>query len=109
MRSTAALSQQRVLVADDDPTIRQLLASVIIGRGHEVVAVEDGREAMRVLHIDSNFGAAIFSLTMPGMEASDLLGYMRTEKRLMRIPVMMITPGLDFRLLTNKLVSGAAA
>jgi DNA-binding NtrC family response regulator len=109
MQPTAALSRQRVLVADDDPAIRQLLASAIIEGGHEVVAVEDGREAMRVLHIDSNFGAAIFSVTMPGMGASDLLGYMRTEKRLMRIPVLMITPGLDFGLLTNKLVSGAAA
>lgn len=109
MRPTAALSRPRVLVADDDPVIRQLVASVASEGGHEVVAVEDGREAMRVLHLDSNFGAAIFSVMMPGMEAADLLGYMRTEKRLMGIPVLMITPGQDFRMLTNRVVSGAAA
>ena len=49
----------RVLVADDDPVIRHLVATVIKQQGCEVVIASDGREAYKVLQSDSRFKAAI--------------------------------------------------
>lgn len=107
MLTTKATTQKRVLVADDDPVIRRLVTSVVLKDGYEAVVVEDGREAIRVLQRDSNFGAAIFDMMMPHIEGLDLIRHMQTEKRLMRIPVMMITSEQDYGLMENSFGAGA--
>lgn len=102
-------SSTRVLVADDDPVIRHLVTAVLKQRGFTAVTVNDGREAVRVLQSDANFRAAIFDMSMPHLEGLDLIHYMRTEKRLMRIPVMMITAERDIKLMAKTLSAGATA
>jgi CheY-like chemotaxis protein len=97
-----------VLVADDDPVIRHLVKSVVRKGGYEPVVVEDGREAVRVLQRDADFGAAIFDMMMPHIEGIDVIRHMRTEKRLMRIPVMMITSEQDYKLMKESFGAGAA-
>ena len=67
----------------------------------------DGREAYRTLQADSDFKAAIFDMMMPYLEGIDVIRYMRTEKRLMRIPVMMITSEPDLKVMTNSFAAGA--
>ncbi len=100
-------SQLRILVADDDPVIRYLVAAVVRKEGYTAVVVNDGREAIRILQQDADFGAAIFDMMMPHLEGIDIIRHMRTEKRLMRIPVMMITSEQDIKLMTNSFAAGA--
>jgi CheY-like chemotaxis protein len=97
----------RVLIADDDPVIRLLVASSVKKAGYIAVAVSDGREAYRTLQADCNFKAAIFDMMMPYLEGIDVIRYMRTERRLMRIPAMMITSEQDLKLMTNSFGAGA--
>src|ERR1700730_2996258 len=92
---------RRILVADDDPVIRHLVAAIVKKAGYTVILASDGREAYRILQADADFKAAIFDMMMPHLEGLDLIRYMRTEKRLMRIPVMMITSEPDLKLLAN--------
>src|SRR5438270_10333680 len=101
-------SSQRVLVADDDPVIRHLVTTVVKKEGYAVVAVDDGREAYRILQRDADFKAAIFDMMMPHLEGIDVIRYMKTEKRLMRIPVMLMTSERDFKLMANSFAAGAA-
>lgn len=108
MQPMKAETPKRILVADDDPVIRRLVTSVVRRDGYEAVVVEDGREAIRVLQRDSNFGAAIFDMSMPHIEGIDIIRHMQTEKRLMRIPVMMITSEQDYGLMRNSFGAGAA-
>ncbi len=108
MQMTKATTPKRVLVADDDPVIRHLVTSVVRKGGYEAVVVEDGREAIRVLQRDANFGAAIFDMMMPHIEGVDVIRHMQTEKRLMRIPVMMITSEQDYKLMRDSFGAGAA-
>jgi CheY-like chemotaxis protein len=108
MQPTKAPDPKRVLVADDDPVIRRLVTSVVRKGGYEAVVVEDGREAIRVLQRDANFGAAIFDMMMPHIEGVDVIRHMQTEKRLMRIPVMMITSEQDYKLMRDSFGAGAA-
>lgn len=104
---TATEQTKRVLIADDDPVIRRLVTSAVHRAGFEVVAVNDGREAYRILQSDCNFKAAIFDMRMPHLEGLDIIRFMRTEKRLMRIPAMMITSEQDLKLMADALSSGA--
>ena len=100
---------KRVLVADDDPVVRHLITSVLKQREYEAVVATDGREAYRTLQTDSQFRAAIFDMTMPFLEGLDLIRYMRSEKRLMRIPIMMISAEQDIKLMASSFSAGAAA
>jgi CheY-like chemotaxis protein len=97
----------RVLIADDDPVIRHWLTSILKSDGYEVVALRDGREAYRVLQSDANFKGAVFDLSMPYLDGPDLIRHMRTEKRLQRIPVLMITAESDLRKLALGFAAGA--
>ncbi len=84
---------RRVLVADDSPALLQLVTVTLERGGYSVVAARDGREAFRILRSDCDFVAAIFDADMPHLVGSDLANYMRTEKRLIRIPVMIMSSG----------------
>jgi DNA-binding response OmpR family regulator len=98
---------QRILIADDDPVMRHLLTSIVRKEGYDAVVVDDGREAYRILQSDADFRAGIFDMMMPHLEGLDIIRYMRTEKRLQRIPVMMISAERDLQLMAKSFVAGA--
>jgi DNA-binding response OmpR family regulator len=104
---TATKQTKRVLIADDDPVIRRLVTSAVQRAGFEVVAAHDGREAYRILQSDCDFKGAIFDMMMPHLAGLDIIRFMRTEKRLMRIPAMMITSESDLKLMAETLSAGA--
>jgi len=97
---------KRILIADDDVVMKHLVTSIARKEGYDVVAVDDGREAFRILQSDANFCAAVFDMMMPGLEGLDIIRYMKTEKRLMRIPVMMITSEQSLELMARSFVAG---
>lgn len=102
-----ANTSRRILVADDDPVIRRLLTSIVEKEGYPAVAVEDGREAYRILQSDADFSGAIFDMMMPNLDGLEVIRYMRTEKRLMRIPVLMITSDRDLKFTAASFAAGA--
>jgi len=102
-------SSLRVLIVDDDPVIRSILTSTVMNEGYAAIEVSDGREAYRLLQSDADFGAAIFDLRMPCLSGIDLIGYMHTEKRLRRIPVMLVTAETDLRIMSHGFAAGAVA
>ena len=106
MISQSTQASQRILVADDDPVIRHMVTSILKSEGHTVVTVNDGLEAFRVLQRDADFKAAIFDMMMPHLEGLDVIRQMRTEKRLMRIPVIMITSENDLKLMKESFDAG---
>ena len=99
----------RVLIADDDPVMRHLITTILKQQNCETVVVNDGRAAYRILMSDSQFSAAILDMTMPFLEGLDLVRYMRSENRLRRIPIMMITADLDIKLMASSFSAGATA
>lgn len=101
------IKSRRILVADDDPVIRQLLSSIVQREGYTAVAVSDGREAYRILHSDADFCGAIFDMMMPNIDGLEIIRHMQTEKRLRRIPVLMITSERDLKYTAASLAAGA--
>lgn len=102
-------SRGRVLIADDDPVMRKVLTSILNHEQYETVQARDGREAFRVLKSDANFKVALFDLKMPGLTGLDLVGHMKTEKRLQRIPVMIITAETEMKVVSEIFRAGAVA
>jgi DNA-binding response OmpR family regulator len=98
----------RVLVVEDDPIIMQLVKDVIEEEGFSVVSAQTGGDAYRVLEKDDNFVAGIFDVRLPSLQGTDLLRYMHTEKRLMRIPVLIMTSDQSAATQAESLSAGAA-
>ncbi len=100
-------TSRRILVADDDPAILRLVTAIVEKEGYQVVPAKDGREAYQLLQKDSDFLAGIFDVMMPHIQGPELVRYMRTEKRLMRIPVMMMTAEQNPKLSSDSFAAGA--
>src|ERR1043165_4229278 len=100
-------ASRRILVADDDPIARGLMTSGLKKDGYTSVAVADGCEALCVLKSDSDFGAAICDLMMPRLGVVEVIRHMKTERRLMRIPVMLLTSERGLKLMAESFAAGA--
>jgi CheY-like chemotaxis protein len=100
-------TSRRILVADDDPAILRLVTAIVEKEGYTVVAARDGREAYKILQTEADFVAGIFDVVMPHIQGPELVRYMKTEKRLMRIPVMMMTAEQNPKLSSDSFAAGA--
>jgi CheY-like chemotaxis protein len=98
---------RRMLVADDDPAILRLIATILEKEDFTVVTARDGREAYKILQADANFTAAILDVVMPHISGTELVRYMKSDERLKRIPVMMMTAEQDPKLSSESFVAGA--
>jgi two-component system chemotaxis response regulator CheY len=98
----------RILVAEDDAVIMRMVTAILEAGGYTVIPARDGREAYRILHTDADFIAAIFDMHMPHLKGLDIIRHMQTERRLRRIPVMMMTSEQDLTLRSGFFAAGAA-
>jgi two-component system response regulator MtrA len=98
---------RRILVADDDPAILRLIETILEKENYSVVSVRDGREAYKILQNDPDFTAAILDVVMPHISGPELVRFMKTEKQLSSIPVMMMTAEQDPKLSSDSFAAGA--
>jgi CheY-like chemotaxis protein len=101
--------QPKVLVADDDPAILRLVKAIVEKEGYTVITARDGKEAYKVLQSGEPFIAAIFDVVMPYIQGTELVRYMQSEKRLMKVPVIMMTAEQNSRLSSDSFAAGAVA
>lgn len=69
------LKTPRVLVAEDDPAIRRLLATTLRRRRLDVVLAQDGREALDALQREF-FDVIVMDLMMPHVTGWDLVRWL---------------------------------
>ena len=81
----------RVLVVDDEPGMRHMLAEVIGGMGHAVVTAADGAEALERLRYAEELPCAILiDMTMPHMDGRQLAAALRSDPAWSKIPFALI-------------------
>ena len=100
-------SKGRILVADDDPAILRLVRAILEKEGLVVITARDGKEAYKALQESPGIIAAVFDVVMPHIPGPELVRYMKTEKRFMNIPVMMMTAEQDPKLSRDSFAAGA--
>jgi two-component system, OmpR family, response regulator MprA len=78
----------RVLVVDDEPAVREVLARILRVEGFEVALAVDGREAVRT-QAASPADAVLLDVLMPGLDGLEVCRRMRDIGD--RTPVLMLT------------------
>jgi len=102
-------SQSQILIADDDPAILRLVKAIVEKEGFAAITARDGRDAYKLLNSGEPFVAAIFDVVMPYIQGTELVRHMQSEKRLMKIPVIMMTAEQNPRLSSESFSAGAVA
>nr|MBA3641501.1 response regulator [Acidobacteriota bacterium] len=68
----AAGPTARVLVVDDEPSMRQMLSFALRREGYDVTTADDGRTALEALR-DGRFDLVVTDVRMPEVSGVDLL------------------------------------
>lgn len=82
---------QTIVLADDDPAIRDLLAHHLKREGFSVVAVSDGNAALR--HARGAADLLVLDVGLPGVDGYDVARTLRHEAH--TLPIVMVTGRTD--------------
>ena len=84
----------RILVVDDDPSIRALVRDVLELEGHVVQVAVDGVAALRAVAAERP-DCVVLDVMMPGMDGHEVLARLRAMPDGLELPVVMLTAAAD--------------
>jgi CheY-like chemotaxis protein len=90
-RATAAF---RVLVVDDDPSIRRLMIATLKRDGYTFAEATNGEEALERMRSDAP-DVVLLDLMMPRVSGWDVLKVRSTDPKLRNIPVIIVSANRD--------------
>jgi len=82
---------ERVLLVEDDPSLRELAALGLGTAGFDVTSCADGREGFERLRRDS-FDLAVLDVMLPSLDGFEITREIRKESR---VPIVMLTARTD--------------
>lgn len=82
--------EKTILVVDDEPNVRDYLATILLDAGFGVETASDGEEALAMIRKEPPDFISL-DLIMPKKSGHRLLYELRKDRRLSQIPVMIVT------------------
>lgn len=95
----------RILVIDDEPVVRALMAEILARAGHDVVDADSAGRALELLD-DNELALVISDIVMPGLSGFELLDEVRSRRP--SLPVLLVTGSGTQDNLSEALAHGAA-
>jgi DNA-binding NtrC family response regulator len=92
-------SMDKILIVDDEPTVRDALSDVLSFLGYEVVAKGTGRDALRTF-LDDSISLVLTDMDMPEMDGLTLAVHIKDKSP--NTPVVLMT-GFHREAVTEKL------
>ena len=107
MTLPAVETRQRVLVADDDQSIRQLVSTIVKREGLLVDAAADGAEAIEALK-RHEYAVILLDLMMPRLDGFGVIAWLKENPPAVKPIILVITAYTDqsFKEVDPNLVSG---
>jgi EAL domain-containing protein (putative c-di-GMP-specific phosphodiesterase class I) len=82
------VAKGRILIVDDEPTLRRVYARMLRASGYTVEEAANGKQAVRLIR-DTAFNVIVSDIGMPGIDGVELLRQVR--ERDLDVPVLLIT------------------
>jgi DNA-binding response OmpR family regulator len=86
----ADLAEPTILVADDDPDVRDLVTQKLIAAGYRVLAADNGASALRLV-VTEQPDMVILDVSMPGLDGLSVCYELHSSAETARIPVLMMS------------------
>lgn len=105
-RPTPPRPPVRILVADDEPVIREFVAGILTELGHETLRAHNGEEALTLAH-ERRPDLILLDINMPGLSGIEVCQRLRADLSTRNIPILVIS-GLDAKsALEESVIAGA--
>jgi CheY-like chemotaxis protein len=85
--------QPKILLAEDDSSVRRFIEIILQRADYNVTAAEDGLAAMQIA-LENDFDAVIADAVMPNLTGFDLCRILRENPNYRRIPFIILS-GFD--------------
>src|ERR1041385_3175773 len=104
---TNGRNNPRILIADDDASIRQLLTTIVRRERLTVDAATDGEDAIQKLP-EHEYSVILLDLMMPHVDGFGVIDYLRKHPPSMKPVVLVITAYADqkFKIVDPDVVAG---
>jgi two-component system chemotaxis sensor kinase CheA len=79
---------RRVLLVDDAPFFRNMLAPVLKAAGYAVTAAASGQDALALLDDNSGFDVVVTDIDMPDMDGFEFTSAVRANPRTANVPII---------------------
>lgn len=79
-----------ILIVDDSPSMRRMVAFALSEAGHRVTEAEDGRNALETASRQAA-DLVVSDMNMPGMSGIELVDELRRLPAYRSIPILMLT------------------
>jgi two-component system chemotaxis sensor kinase CheA len=90
-REVSPVAAPKVLVVDDQFTVRELQRSILEAAGYRVSTAREGRDACTQLATDPEIELVLTDIDMPEMDGIELLASIRRDPRRATLPVVVLT------------------
>ena len=87
----SSLSGKKVLLADDDMRNVFALTALLEEQGMEVIAAENGKEALALLAKNADVDIVLMDIMMPEMDGYETMTHIRKEDRFKKLPMIALT------------------
>jgi response regulator RpfG family c-di-GMP phosphodiesterase len=96
--------RSRILVVDDELTIRKLIQKRLEREGYDVSSADNAKDALQLFQ-DNSFDTVISDIRMEGMDGLELLKRLQDKRR--DIPVIMVTGAPSLATVQESITAGA--
>jgi two-component system, OmpR family, alkaline phosphatase synthesis response regulator PhoP len=80
--------KNRILVVEDEQSLRQMIAFNLEAEGYEVVAVADGKKALELLPSMNRFALVVLDVMMPFVSGLDVCAEIRKQSQ---VPILFLS------------------
>ena len=84
------MTNQRILIIEDDQHIQELLKYNMEKSGYKVVLKENGMEGLKEA-MTAEYDIILLDIMLPGIDGLDVCRRLKSEKRTRKIPILMLT------------------
>lgn len=88
------ITTRKVLVVDDDPIIRDMIADILDFEGYATCVARNGYEALQLLRSEEDF-LVFLDIMMPGMSGKDVCSVLQREPELRKRHIIVLMSALD--------------
>ena len=93
-KDNVPMSNERILLVDDDKSIVKVVRSYLEQAGYEVLTAYDGETALHVLRTEKP-DLLVLDLMLPDRDGWDITRIIRTDAALGAIPIIMLTARVE--------------
>ncbi|MFZ0546772.1 MAG: response regulator [Candidatus Promineifilaceae bacterium] len=80
----------KILLVDDEPTVRNSISEILQLKGFEVILAENGQRALEIYEKEApDIGLILLDMTMPGLSGMETLKKIREQD--MELPIILLS------------------